>query len=393
MKQVSRRLDLPYTSIGFEAECAVAIIQSIRHPDNKKFFIENRRFVLNDDNRSIREIVTGDVGSSGDFIISGDNAKEYNKSFGKYDRTFKSLECLSWTNHTSNISADFNTFRDKLLGFYSFLIENGEVLENGTRMCVFRISNVESIVISYLPSLLQDLRYTIFQTTLSCNMDFVLENFNSIYQDITGVPLRQFPIPSKFKFEKYQGLFNYLVHTFLEIYKNKNGKLYDSSVDRKAFVPLALRNRLDHILKFKQSKYDKFAHLLSERILELENIELDESDKESDDWIKILEIYIHNLPKSLDITPVSVRDEITFEIRCFERRFLTLVGTPVIDTPPVVVTPLVTPNRRRVVYHDDDDDDGKGLKKTRKQRRRTYKKRNHKHTNNNNNKNKNKSKK
>jgi hypothetical protein len=382
MKQVSRGLDLKYTSIGFEAECAVAIIQSIRRRDNKNFFIENRRFVLNYDTRSIREILSGDVGRYDDFVISGDNAKQYNESFGENDGTFKCLECLSWTNRTSNISVDFNTFRDKLLGFYRFLLENGTV-DNGVGMFEFIISDRESIVIRYLPAKFEDLSFTRFQSTISCEMDYVLYNFDSIYENITGVHLRQFIISSKLSESsklKYHGLFNYLVHTFLDIYENKKGELLDRSVDRKAFVPLALRNKLDHIIEDKDTR-ETFAKSLKKIIIEIADLKSDDEDDEDEElghWIAILKTYIYNMPQSLDITPVNMSDEITLEIRCFERRFLSVV-----------------PNRRsrRVILDDDEDDeDDKGVglvKKTRKRRqRRTYKKRNHKHTNKNKNKNK-----
>jgi hypothetical protein len=167
-----------------------------------------------------------------------------------------------------------------------------------------------------------------------------------------------------------------LVHTFLDIYENKKGTLLDRSVDRKAFVPLALRNKLDHIIEDKDTR-ETFAKSLKKIIIEIADLKSDDEDDEDEElghWIAILKTYIYNMPQSLDITPVNMSDEITLEIRCFERIFLSVV-----------------PDRRsRRVILDEEDDKGVGLvKKTRKRRqRRTYKKRNHKHTNKNKNKNK-----
>jgi hypothetical protein len=392
MKQVYRSLDFPYNAIGFEAECGVAIIQSIRNRDGRQFSIENRRFVLNADRRNIREITSQGVGNEGDFIISGDNAKKYNESFGEnVNNSFKSLECLSWSTGSNNISDDFNTFRDKLLEFYSLIYNANEMFE-------FRITHDETIVIRYLPKL-QNLAYTIFQSTLTCETNMVLGRFNSIYENITGVRLRQFVVTTKpfSKFSKYQNLFNYLVHTFLEIYKNKEGKLLDKTVDRKAFVPLALRNTLTHIIN-KHSNHENFAKLLKETILEniqQQGTDLDEFDEEFKSWMQILNIYIYNLPVSLDISPINVRDNITFEIRCFEKRFLKIFDQ---NTKSSIMsheldsdddgqrkprrTNIINDDgprklrRTNIINDDDDDNDTKGggfVKKTRKRRRRTYK--------------------
>jgi hypothetical protein len=391
MKQVYRGLNFNYTAIGFEAECSLAIIESIRK-DGKKESIQNRRFKLNVDS-SIEEIMSQDVGNENDFVISGDNAKEYNPSFGTNDGTFKSLECLSWTRGTNDISVDFNTFRDKLLRFYRFLIENGTV-ENDTGRCVFKISDRESIVISYLPRFITHLGYTVFQSTVSCDTTYVLDHFRSIYKTITDevLPDNYF----KIKHDRdgdllmYRGLFNYLVHTFLEIYKNKKGKLHDKKVDRKAFVPLALRNTLTDII-VSESTRNKFAKLLKKTILK--NIPDHEKDQYWDEWITILDTYIYNLPTSLDISRVNMRDKITFEIRCFERIFLdetanenldadfgrsrsSRVDSSSEDDDKVIVKRNNKNTHRRII--DDDDEKGGGFVKKTRKRRRTYKKQSYK---------------
>ena len=206
MKQVQQpeRLNgIDYSYIGFEAETNSAIIFIIYN--GTRINIENRRFKLNAD-FSISEITPKDVGNNGEFIISGDNAKSYNAYFGENDGTFKSLECLFFNSGTNNIRDDFNSFRDKLLTFY-------EVIKNGMK---FKIGGDNEFVEIINNTQLMDLENTKFQATLTVDRGMMLRDFKHNYTKITD---EHIDVYHKENFDLFGDLFDYMVGTFLWVYK------------------------------------------------------------------------------------------------------------------------------------------------------------------------------
>jgi len=382
MKQVQQpeRLNgVEYSSSGFEAECANAKI-TVEGKINERFYYENinnRRFVF-DGSTKLREIMQGSSGLVDEFIISGDKAK--NGAYGSDDNKMKSLECMCWTNGSKGISDDFNLFRDKLLQLYNFIILSS--VEEDDKRCEFTIegNNNEKIVIEYIGAL-TNLENTIFQATLSVDKETMLSRFSQIYTAITDEHIPEY----RNDLNNFNDLFNYLVYIFLNVYQNKVGKLYDTSWDRKNFVPLALRNNLSDIISddkifTKELKSMILGHLKEHR---------------GDDWIDwetLLNTYIHSMPAMLEIAHVYVLNKITFEIRCFERLFLKARPRPprpqAIKKKTIKKHPLPQKIKRRsdnlvddgLVDTDDEKSGGsirrrktRRFKKTQK-RRRTYKK-------------------
>lgn len=312
MKQVLQpnRLDgIEYSHIGFEAECASAIISITLNGERSS--IGNRRFKLNEDG-SVSEIMLQDVGSMGDFIISGDNAKSYLPFFGNNDGTFKSLECLFFNHGTNNITDDFYYFRERLLKFYNqIIINNGKLLiKNGKLL----IKNKEFIEIVNNGQL-QNLENTKFQATLTVDRGMMLRDFKHNYAQITD---EEIPTYQHNEYGLFNDLFDYMVYTFLNVYQNKVGKLYDTSEDRKAFVPLALRNILSEII-LNEHDCNLFALDVKREIIRQIGNNI------NDEWIaweRLLDTYVFNMPGMLDISHIYVPNSITFEIRCFDRTFL-----------------------------------------------------------------------
>ena len=318
MKQVQQpeRLNgIEYSHIGFEAECASAIIYITLN--GLRSSIGNRRFKLNVTDYSVSEIMSKDVGSEGDFIISGDNAKSYLACFGENDGTFKSLECLFFNSGTNNISDDFNSFRNILLTFYNRIINGAERVKNSdnTFSASFKIGDNEFIKIVNNEQLM-DLENTKFQATLTVDGVMMLRDFKHNYTQITADDIGVYYHEADFSL--FNDLFDYMVGTFLYIYKNKKGNVTDKSVDRKAFVPLALRNTLSEII-LNERERNLFALSVKREIIR------QIGNNVGDDWIvweTLLDTYIFNMPGMLDISHIYVPGKITFEIRCFERTFL-----------------------------------------------------------------------
>ena len=317
MKQVQQpeRLNgIEYSHIGFEAECASAIIYITLN--GLRSSIGNRRFKLNEYG-SVIEIMLQDVGSAGDFIISGDNAKSYLACFGENDGTFKSLECLFFNSGTNNISDDFNSFRNILLTFYNRIINGAERVKNSddTFSASFKIGENEFIKIVNNEQLM-DLENTRFQATLTVDSGMMLRDFKHNDTKITD---EHIDVYHKENFDLFGDLFDYMVYTFLKVYQNKVGKLYNTSEDRKKFVPLALRNILSEII-LNERERNLFALDVKREIIR--QIGNNKNDDEWRDWESLLDTYVFNMPRMLDISHIYVPDSITFEIRCFERTFL-----------------------------------------------------------------------